>query len=242
MSEPLRPEGEATAPPTLDALRQQGAQRHDPVRFHQLEALARRLPQAAPDLRPLLQTKLHTALQQCAQRLSQAQAAARAQVDSHIHQHPALSAERRAELQRLCAEGDVHTLRRLTAPGAPARDAAARPLARLNQHLQHITTPPLGAGVGPRPELKSVQRFRLVWAQWQADQQVNQAIVQRPGNAGPLNSHLLVVRSLARMRELSPDYLQRFMAHLDTLLWLDQAQQKNALPSAKAARRGRAKK
>ncbi|HSW05521.1 DUF2894 domain-containing protein, partial [Aquabacterium sp.] len=36
-------------------------------------------------------------------------------------------------------------------------------------------------------------------------------------------SHALVLRSLTLMRELSPDYLSRFMSHIDALLWLEQA-------------------
>jgi Protein of unknown function (DUF2894) len=32
-----------------------------------------------------------------------------------------------------------------------------------------------------------------------------------------------VLRSLTLMRELSPDYLSRFMSHIDALLWLEQA-------------------
>ena len=51
--------------------------------------------------------------------------------------------------------------------------------------------------------------------------QVNQAMAQAPQNAGPINSHMLVLRSLGKMREASPDYLGRFMVYLDTLLVLD---------------------
>ncbi len=43
-----------------------------------------------------------------------------------------------------------------------------------------------------------------------------------PENAGPLNSHHLVHRSLLLMRDLSPEYLNRFMTYVDTLLWVDQ--------------------
>lgn len=35
---------------------------------------------------------------------------------------------------------------------------------------------------------------------------------------------MLVLRSLGLMREASPDYLNRFMAYVDTLLWLDVAE------------------
>ena len=44
-----------------------------------------------------------------------------------------------------------------------------------------------------------------------------------PENAGPLNSQHLVHRSLTLMRDLSPEYLNRFMSYVDALSWLDQA-------------------
>ena len=42
---------------------------------------------------------------------------------------------------------------------------------------------------------------------------------------------MLVIHSLALMRKLSPHYLQRFMAHVDDLLWLEQAHAR--LPQSK---------
>jgi hypothetical protein len=53
---------------------------------------------------------------------------------------------------------------------------------------------------------------------------VVQATHRAPENAGPLNSHMLVLRTLGLMRELSPHYLRRFLSHTETLLWLEQAQ------------------
>jgi hypothetical protein len=63
-------------------------------------------------------------------------------------------------------------------------------------------------------------------------------MAQAPQNAGPINSHMLVLRSLGLMRDISPDYLNRFMAHVDTLLCLEEAGKvkltpKRAAPSAK---------
>jgi hypothetical protein len=51
---------------------------------------------------------------------------------------------------------------------------------------------------------------------------------QAPKNAGPINSHMLVLRALTLMREASPDYLNRFICYADTLLCLDQAGQERA--------------
>ena len=71
--------------------------------------------------------------------------------------------------------------------------------------------------------------------------QVTQAIAQAPQNAGPINSHMLVLRSLGLMRDLSPDYLNRFMGYVDTLLFLDapqtvKATPKKAVPASKSER------
>ncbi len=75
---------------------------------------------------------------------------------------------------------------------------------------------------GARPELKSAQYFRDTWSKISAGKQVTQALEQAPRNAGPINSHRVVLASLALMRDLSPDYLNRFMCYADSLLRLDQ--------------------
>lgn len=113
----------------------------------------------------------------------------------------------------------------LTAP------AAVSPLAELARHIaQHSPNGDaagLPEGPGARPELKAVRQFRNTWSTLSVDQQLRQAIENAPENAGPLNSQGLVLRSLALMRELSPDYLKRFMSYADSLLSLDQADRKN---------------
>lgn len=82
----------------------------------------------------------------------------------------------------------------------------------------------------------------MAWPRISAEDQVDQTVRRGPENAGPLNSHMLVLRSLALMRQLSPDYLRRFLSHLDALLWLDQANQQYTLTEAKPARRRRQRK
>ena len=93
-----------------------------------------------------------------------------------------------------------------------------------------------------RPVLKTIRHFRNDWAKLSAGKQVNQALEQGPENAGPLNSHLLVLRSLALMREISPDYLKRFMSYADTLLCLDQDDRKRHVSGKKTAGDAPAKK
>ncbi len=117
------------------------------------------------------------------------------------------------------------------APGSAAKPRAVpaprhAALAALNQHLrqQHERSARdaalAGEAIDPS-ELASLRRFRASWSRIAAEDQVAQAMSRTPDNAGPLNSHALVLRSLALMRELSPDYLQGFLAQLDTLMWLE---------------------
>ncbi len=64
--------------------------------------------------------------------------------------------------------------------------------------------------------------LRTTWSRLGAERQLAQSLATVPENAGPLNSHHLVHRALDVMRELSPDYLHRFVAYADALLQLDQ--------------------
>ena len=73
------------------------------------------------------------------------------------------------------------------------------------------------------PDTRTVQFFKRTWSRLSADQRLAQSRATLPDNAGPLNSHHLVHRSLTLMRELSPDYLERFVGYVDALQWLEQA-------------------
>jgi hypothetical protein len=134
------------------------------------------------------------------------------------------------------------------APGAgslasgPAR--VRSPLAQLNADIaaRAAASPAhhLGSSAAaPWPELRSARRFREAWERLGAEDAVDQASQRAPDQAGPLNSHMLVLRTLGLMRELSPHYLRRFLSHTETLLWLDQLQ---ALPKTPARKAGSAKK
>ena len=91
------------------------------------------------------------------------------------------------------------------------------------QHTPDTDTAHWAPASASRAELKSVRQFRNTWSKLSAQKHVSQALGQAPKNAGPINSHMLVLRSLELMRDISPDYLNRFMSYTDTLLCLDQA-------------------
>lgn len=112
----------------------------------------------------------------------------------------------------------------------PAAPAPASALAQLTQRLREaagqLQGTVLPGDTYARDELASVRRFRRTWSHSRSQEQVTQAVARKPANAGPLNSHLLVLQSLALMRELSPDYLRRFLLHVESLQWLEQAGEK----------------
>ena len=122
-------------------------------------------------------------------------------------------------------------------------DVRPSPLAELNAHIERVSVAAreglAAGGHGPWPELRSAQRFRETWERIGAEVQVQQALDRAPPNAGPLNPQRLMLETLARMGELSPHYLRRFLTHTETLLWLEQAQ--GALRSPVAGKGGAGK-
>ena len=131
------------------------------------------------------------------------------------------------------------------APQAPAPTRPS-PLARLlqemGQNLAAVSTGPATAASsqplpapGLRPENPRMRQFRRQLRKISVQKQVRQAIAQAPQNAGPINSHMLVLRALGLMRDISPDYLDRFMIHLDTLLCLEDAEKNRLAPIKKSA-------
>jgi hypothetical protein len=98
---------------------------------------------------------------------------------------------------------------------------------------------PLSPGGHGRMDNPRVAQFRQQLGKISVQKQVTQAIAQAPQNAGPINSHMLVLRSLGLMRDLSPDYLNRFMGYVDTLFFLDSAETVKVTPK-KAVTAGKA--
>jgi hypothetical protein len=131
-----------------------------------------------------------------------------------------LLAQREKALSEMNAHWDAKTLSGL--PAAAPESALPSPLAQLLQEM----TPASGETRPNKPnawraESPRIQQFRKQLRQISVLKQVTHAMAQAPQNAGPINSHMLVLRSLGQMREASPDYLGRFMVYLDTLLFLD---------------------
>ena len=112
--------------------------------------------------------------------------------------------------------------------GERESDVSPSPLALLLQEMSPQASTLAQDSVGNskpwRGESPRVQQFRKQLRKISVQKQVSRAIAQAPQNAGPINSHMLVLRALGLMRDIAPDYLNRFMTHLDTLLNLEEAE------------------
>lgn len=237
MSEPAAAsDGEVS----IAALRACGAHRHDPVRFHYLEALARRSATHAGDLRCRLDQRLVEALALYRAQYETARSEAGARLAATAAKFP----DDRPELERLFAAGDFTGLGRLLA--AIEHRGRRDPLAELVRQLDRAASgheaaaaPDKVARVAAAPvELKALRDARHTWAKLSTDRQMSQSQAKAPENPGPINSHLLVLRSLKLMQDIAPDYLQRCVSYVDTLLWLDGASGASALPTPGASREG----
>lgn len=191
-------------PPELEALRASGAAARDPVRFAYLAALARRAASQPEAIRQALTAKIASAADELAAR----PAAAPVQTAGDKTASP---------LAELLAYIGQHAHEQ-TGSQAPAPAAAP-----VNHDFGQQSKTPAASRAQPGTELKSIAIFRNEWSKLSTEQQLTQTLAQAPENAGPMNSQHLVLRSLERMRDLAPDYLQGFMSYIDTLIWLDHA-------------------
>lgn len=211
-------------------LRRLGADKFDPVSFFHLEVLARRTTSHQGQVKRILDDKLAQALVTVRENFARAQAQSQQAVDQVTHELPHAT----VELQRLHDGGDFAAVKQCisrlksSVNGTPLGELAHR----LLRHRPQDVVDQMGS-TGIRPELKATQYFRHTWAKLSVNKRVAQALVQAPKDAGPINSHMLVLRSLALMRDMFPDYLNRFTSYVDTLLCLDQGDRQKQVPAKK---------
>jgi hypothetical protein len=192
-----------------------------------------------PAVTPSLQARLE-ALRQAGQRLDPVRLHYLALLSQRIATAP--DAVRRVLESKLdAALTDLEQSLAQALPGESDDEAPrpAAPLATLNHYLRGLKPP---GDSDARTDLSSVRRFREAWQRITAEDQVTLAVERGPANAGPLNSHRLVLRTLALLSDLSPDYLHCFLSQVETLQWLEQAGQAIAPVKPKPARRSRSKK
>lgn len=211
----------------LAALREQGAERFDPVQFCYLAGLAQRLA-ALPEPPASSQDKLSAQL-----------------ADYEGAQHQARETLQRAG-EPTDNPGQFRSLLRRRQPAqaspfAPLQQAYSNPpaddtpeegntLAGLLKQQETRVLADNGASAPPPPprqrELSALRQLRHQRQAHRARQRIDDAITQTPSDAGPLNSHRLVTRSIETLRELSPAYLEHFVNYLDTLMSLEKLARK----------------
>ncbi|WP_408908267.1 DUF2894 domain-containing protein [Variovorax paradoxus] len=191
------------------AWRARGAGRFDPVRLHFIETLAKRTAVQSGEARRLLDERLRQLLSAYGEDFGKAVP-------------EAVAAAAQPLPRGALAELVEHIARQSPLPEAPASSGAAP------------TRATMANSAAAPAELKTMRYFRGTWSRLSADRRLTQSLAKMPENAGPLNSHHLVHRALILMRDLSPEYLNRFMTYVDTLLWVEQLQASQA--SAPAAR------
>lgn len=224
--------------PTFDfsalvaSLRLAGADRFDPVRLHYLQMLAIRTKGQPAAVKRLLDERLERGLATFQARFEQAQADAQAAIRHTACQHPQAT----GGLQHLFTLGDFKAVRRRAA--ALKSSALGESLGDLTRLIAPRPQPEAdgarNAGAGLQHASDTGQYFRETWSRLSVGKRVTQELDQAPKNAGPINSHMLVLRSLEKMRDISPDYLSRFTSYVDTLLSLDQSDKEKQATSKKA--------
>lgn len=214
-------DGMASARAQLDVWREQGVDRLDPVRFYLMDALATRAARHDGEARRLIDQRLADLLEAYAH-----------DVERSLPQGEAAKAS-------IAASNGEAT------PG-PFGELIEQ-LARASEVRGESTTMKLSSPATALPEMELLGEFRRIWSAVRTESQLRQSMEQAPENAGPLNSRALVHRTIALMRELSPGYLQYFLAYVDDLSWMERMNggsaslAREAVPSAAPKKRSRAR-
>jgi hypothetical protein len=185
----------------LDAWREQGADRLDPLRFHFIEALEKRAASHGGAVRRMLEDRLSVLLDAYADALASAAIRIGSTDDTLTSRAP--------------ARGALGELVDHIASCTATRD-------------DDYSVGDLAPRSAPFPALAALDEFRKLWSKVRSDSHLRQSLAQGPANAGPLNSGALAHRSIALMRELSPGYLQHFLSYVDDLSWMEQINERRA--------------
>ncbi|VVE69752.1 hypothetical protein PPN31119_03392 [Pandoraea pnomenusa] len=242
----------------LAAWRAQGADKRDPVRFHRIEALARRRRACDASVQRVLDARIAALVDAFAGSVSDAGDEDVANAAEPAPSHSAApGAPAASTLRALTAD----IARRFDANGrsasAPASRAApdvspavppasAQPAtgkrdargaeAAVQRTAPATITPTVIATDDAFEDLDVLEYFRETWSKLSTDGNLRQSLAQVPENAGPLNSNHLVHRALSLMHDVSPDYLRHFLRHADALSWLEDMETTGVFGTKAAAR------
>jgi hypothetical protein len=209
----------------LASLRERGAEHFQPVRFGYLQGMMARLERFTRPVHANTLARLQTALKAYEtdfERVQERAKAARLHRNSPVHSLAPLM-----QTLQACQSNDVAATHYESAEQATPRSLQARmreqdALWQVGQDLSDL--PDTAQSRPDLTPLRSLQRCRDDCVRIAAERWVQQAAELAPENAGPLNSYRLLIRSLQAMDAISPDYLIRFVAYLDAVLWIESAQ------------------
>lgn len=230
---------------TLQSMAAAGLANYAPVRFRYLEAMAQRVSGNTVNPSRNLGKKLAAAIVQYQQEFIQAHRRASALLTA-IHEQFPESADKAEDyfhrydfnglqkfyqaLQRQPAttHSGLSDITRTLIQGLAEDDVGALEDSLLRQEQETVAAVLSQSGVkdGSKAalvELASVRRFRESCVKIHSKKVLKKALDDRPENPGPLNPQMLTIRSLSLLRDLSPEYLKRFVSYIDTMLWLEQS-------------------
>lgn len=188
------------------------ADRKDPIRLQRIVALERRAATQVGDVRRLLDERLAELVNAYAADLSATTGAAPTRANT----------------------GEL--------PAARPPGLLADLIDHLASRAAHLDAEPSDAPLCDAPPRHSqsgspvFQELRQICAEVRTESQLRQALTPAPADAGPLNSASLVHRALTLMRDLSPDYLEHFVAYIDALSGLEPICAKHTAPPDTAPR------
>ncbi len=177
----------------LQAWRESGADRCDPPRFELIAALAQRAQRYAGSAREQLDARLS--------RLTDAYALLVAVEVAEPAATTSVESPLQSLLQQLQADPLQYQLP-LSTSDAPAGENDS------GEGTEAVLMPAL-------------DEFQQLWSRIRIDSLLRQCLDSLPEDAGPLNSSVLTYRAMALMQELSPEYLQHFIAYVDVLTWME---------------------
>ena len=194
---------------TIASLLEHGADSFDPIRFRYIESMIKRAGEQRKLVAQVIEKKVRKALDDYQNDAAKCK-------ETSQNQGVEIS-EARAELIALTQHLDQ---------GKSHDDDGVNEGSFTNilrQQESDVVQSFAGTATGQRREPNAIRLYRESWAKQNSDRLVVQSVKSGPEDPGPLNSQMLVIHSLSTMRGLSPDYLNRFVAYVDTLLWLEQA-------------------
>jgi hypothetical protein len=225
-----------------------GVHRYDPVHFCYIQSMVRRASGKSGSAYAAIEDKAQTALDEYWKNYNIARLKAEEMVKRVCSVFPDAEVKIRAlfdnnefkkvhrlvkKLDRRHRQADFCVLKDLVVRFTPdsedkhSQSSQSAVDCILRQQERHIITSLEGSPDGERPaqntgkyEIRSLQRFKDTMVRLHSDRLVTRAIHDLPENSGPHNSQMLATGSLSALRQISPNYLNRFVSHIGALIFL----------------------